>query len=153
MTATNHVLTGAVVAATVREPILAIPVALLSHYVLDALPHFGVSEDSEVRNRSKCFRCVLAADVCLFAAALIVVPIACQRLAPAWLLLACMLAAFLPDVPWIYRFFQELKAKAPRKRHILNHLHGKLQWGERPWGVAIEILWFGWAVTALNILR
>ncbi len=34
-----HFLTGAAVATAVPEPLLAIPLALLSHFVLDLLPH------------------------------------------------------------------------------------------------------------------
>jgi len=153
MTATNHVLTGAIVAVSIKEPILAVPVALLSHYAMDALPHFGVSEDTEVRNRSTFFRVVVTIDTALCIASLITVPIVCRHIVAAWLILACMLAAFAPDIPWIYRFFQERRTKLVNKKHFLNRVHSKLQWGERRWGVLIEAIWLGWAITALSILR
>lgn len=130
--------------------------ALLSHYVLDSLPHFGVSEDTEIRNGSKFFKSVVTIDTLLFVASWIAVPILCSSArVPVWLILACMGAAFLPDLAWLYRFYKEQHSHADKKRkmHILNHLHHKLQWGERPWGVFIEVIWFGWAVTALSIIR
>ena len=42
MTATNHALTGATIATLVRQPYLAIPLAFLSHFFCDALPHFDI---------------------------------------------------------------------------------------------------------------
>ncbi|MBI2626004.1 MAG: hypothetical protein HYW69_00210 [Candidatus Nealsonbacteria bacterium] len=38
MILTAHIITGAAVAAKISNPILAIPLALLSHYFLDSLP-------------------------------------------------------------------------------------------------------------------
>ena len=32
---------GAVIAFTVKKPLLALPLAVLSHFVLDSIPHFG----------------------------------------------------------------------------------------------------------------
>jgi hypothetical protein len=40
MTLTNHLLTGAAIAKLLPSPV-AIPIAFASHFVLDALPHFG----------------------------------------------------------------------------------------------------------------
>jgi len=41
MTITNHVLAGAIIGLTVSNPVAAIVLAFASHFVLDALPHFG----------------------------------------------------------------------------------------------------------------
>ena len=38
---TNHVLSGAVVGAAVRRPLPALATGVVSHFVLDALPHWG----------------------------------------------------------------------------------------------------------------
>ncbi|MFZ1324307.1 MAG: hypothetical protein WAQ57_04090 [Candidatus Saccharimonadales bacterium] len=37
----NHAAAGAGIALAVRQPLLALPLALASHFVLDALPHYG----------------------------------------------------------------------------------------------------------------
>ncbi len=42
---TNHVLSGAVVGALTRDPVRAFGRGFLSHFVLDALPHFGLDEE------------------------------------------------------------------------------------------------------------
>jgi len=41
MTITNHILAGAIIGAVIKEPALALPIAFASHFVMDALPHFG----------------------------------------------------------------------------------------------------------------
>ncbi len=38
---TPHVLLGAAIAAKVSDPILAMPLALMSHFVLDVIPHWN----------------------------------------------------------------------------------------------------------------
>ena len=40
MTATSHAIVGTVIAAKIGNPALAIPIALCSHVVLDAIPHW-----------------------------------------------------------------------------------------------------------------
>jgi hypothetical protein len=41
MLVTNHVLSGAVIGAVTRRPGVALVVGVASHFVLDALPHWG----------------------------------------------------------------------------------------------------------------
>ena len=41
MTITNHLLAGSLIGLTVAQPALAIALAFASHFVMDALPHFG----------------------------------------------------------------------------------------------------------------
>ena len=45
MLITNHVLSGAVVGALTRDPVKSFARGFLSHFVLDALPHFGLDEE------------------------------------------------------------------------------------------------------------
>lgn len=40
MTATGHALIGTVIAAKVGNPVLAVPIAIASHFLADALPHW-----------------------------------------------------------------------------------------------------------------
>jgi hypothetical protein len=44
MMATSHAVSGAVIALAIREPVLALPLAFVSHFVLDSLPHIGLDE-------------------------------------------------------------------------------------------------------------
>jgi len=51
MTATGHALIGTVIAAKIGNPALAIPIALASHFLADALPHWDTGYNRE--NQSK----------------------------------------------------------------------------------------------------
>ena len=53
MTATAHALVGAVIAAKVGNPALAIPIALASHVVMDAIPHWDTGTHSKEKNKNK----------------------------------------------------------------------------------------------------
>jgi hypothetical protein len=41
MLVTNHVLSGAVIGAAARRPVSAFALGVISHFVLDAVPHWG----------------------------------------------------------------------------------------------------------------
>lgn len=43
MTATGHAIIGTVIAAKVGNPALAIPLAIISHFIADAIPHWDVA--------------------------------------------------------------------------------------------------------------
>jgi hypothetical protein len=63
VTASNHVVTGALIATAVAQPAAAIPLALASHFVLDALPHYGDVNKSSWLNRN--FKYILGIDLLL----------------------------------------------------------------------------------------
>lgn len=60
MTATGHALIGTVIAAKIGNPALAIPLALASHFVVDALPHWDTSYHRKQKSRMKFFIQTLA---------------------------------------------------------------------------------------------
>jgi hypothetical protein len=41
MTISNHFATGALIAYAIKQPYLAFPLAFVSHFALDVLPHYG----------------------------------------------------------------------------------------------------------------
>lgn len=47
MLVTNHVLSGAVIGAAVKRPLPAFVAGVVSHFVLDALPHWGEWDSDE----------------------------------------------------------------------------------------------------------
>ena len=47
MFVTTHVLVGAVIGARIRTPAIAYGVGVLSHFVLDAVPHWGTDGDHD----------------------------------------------------------------------------------------------------------
>ena len=71
MTATNHALTGTAVALTISNPFIALPVALASHFICDAIPHFGLSSYEDRTERKNLFHRILYIDALLLAALMI----------------------------------------------------------------------------------
>lgn len=150
MTATNHVLTGAVIGTVVGSPALAVPLAFASHFVLDALPHFGIHEDDTLkRNGHWLFRSVVITDTMLTIATLVLVPIAVHTAVNAWAVLAAMLAALIPDLLWIPHFIHEVRHKVARTKTRFMVWHQHIQWSETPWGLLVELLWAACAITAI----
>jgi hypothetical protein len=60
MTATGHALIGTVIAAKIGNPTLAIPIALGSHFLADALPHWDTGYHRRQKSKIKFFTQSLA---------------------------------------------------------------------------------------------
>jgi hypothetical protein len=129
MTITNHVLAGAVIAATIRYPLVAIPVSFLSHFTLDAVPHFGGVSWYESWNKRMMALAVSDAALSIILLAFL------TRLLPAesGLMAACALFATLPDWPWVLHYKFGLQ-------HRYFTFHQAIQRYERPWGAYVEIV-------------
>lgn len=142
MIATNHALTGAAIVLAVKQPALALPLAFLSHFLLDAIPHFGIHEDEPVkRNGHWLFKSVVSVDVICAVAALIAVPLLFDGAVSAWLILLGMLAGIAPDSVWIYRYIYEIRTKIVRPHGWFAAFHQRIQWSEKPWGISVELAW------------
>lgn len=141
MTATNHAITGALVASFVPNPATAIPLAFLAHFLMDAIPHFGIHIGDELsRNKTRLFKVVLISDLALAGLLLLSIPLLLSE--NAGLTLACMLACMSPDVVWGYRFFYELQENRIRQKNFFSRFHTKIQWSETPKGLLVEVAWF-----------
>lgn len=153
MTATNHAVTGAVIALAVKRPELAVPLAFISHFVLDATPHFGIHEDDVLkRNVHWLFRCVMTCDVILAVAAFIILPIVGHHTVAWGWIVASMAAAFLPDLVWIFRYLEEIRTKISRPHGRYARFHQYIQWSETPVGLIVEIAWFVAGVACIAVL-
>ena len=53
MTATAHALVSGAIAASVQNPTLAIPLAFVSHFVMDAIPHWDFGTNWRTRAKAK----------------------------------------------------------------------------------------------------
>jgi hypothetical protein len=128
MTGFNHVLVGMAIAVVVRNPIAAPIAAFLSHFILDALPHYG-SDDDTVKWERRFIRLLFLDGVLCFTVLALGI-----LLFPAlwWLLALCAFMATLPDWLWLVHYKGGVQ-------HIFFDFHTKIQWGERPWGFWIEI--------------
>jgi hypothetical protein len=139
MTGTNHALTGAFIGATITAPFVALPLAFVSHFVLDALPHYGDGTGTNVP-ASAHLRKVVKFDISLVTLLFLSILI----LQPAnWLII--ILAAGLamaPDLMWLPAYVRGVRKREPPREHsTIMRWHHAIQWCERPWGVVIEVLW------------
>lgn len=126
----NHAITGALIGKFVPLP-LAIPLAFASHFILDALPHYGI--DSRKRDKSKFWRIFCVVD--FFAAwSLAAICIAIDR----YDMLLCGLIAASPDFVWVTRLLKHGSFNMVGNNHWFNKLHARIQF-ERPWGIYLEV--------------
>ena len=136
MTLTNHYLAGVATAVVFKNPLLVLPVAFASHFVLDALPHYGVPVGKNYRGKSIIRTTIIDLPVFIFALILTV------NRYPGWYVVAG-LTAYSPDMAWIYRF--TLKEKfgkvKPGPSNVLNTFHSNIQKyeTERWWGILVEL--------------
>ena len=133
MTGSNHIVAGALIAAVIPQPLIALPLAFASHFVLDALPHFGDTEHHTWLHKK--FHYILVFDA-LISTAFILALVVFQP--EYWvLLIASGLLAVSPDALWLPYYLDELKGIS-REHSKLAKLFKWIQWGERPWGLYIE---------------
>lgn len=154
MTAANHMLTGAVIAAAIQQPLLAIPLAMISHFPLDMIPHFGVlASNSSERNKHPFTLAVVAVDVLLVLGALILIPFAFNESVSWWVMALAMFAAWLPDLVWLAPFWHDHRGHERSKdMHWLTHFHRKIQWFEKPVGIIVELVWLVGVIALLKIM-
>jgi len=141
MRAVNHVLTGSVFAtATVTHvPVwLILPVAFGLHFVLDALPHYGRPHDPAGElNRQKW---LVPLDGLLGAFVLAAIFVARPEYWPVIILGGMLCAA--PDLWSSLRLIRFIKTGNPAVREDwFSQFHSRIQWGERPWGIWLELAW------------
>lgn len=140
---TNHMTTGAVIAFAIKQPAFALPLAFLSHFLLDALPHYG--QQGEEHTFSKLTRFIVITDLLVAGSFLLWLIFSGYYVAAAGAFLAAS-----PDAAWAYRItYLHIVGVIP-KPSLLTRFHTWIQWGERPWGLAIELVY---TISILLVLR
>lgn len=147
-------LAGAVLAGALHQPLLVFPSAVISHFILDMLPHFGVREDHHVhRNSHPLFRYVMIIDIAMLVTFMVFLPHLLKTAVSWWVSLGGMFLAWAPDLVWVRGFFSELRHKVHLKPYgWFSRLHQRIQWFERPSGIITEIVWFGAMAALLGML-
>ena len=140
MTASNHFVTGAAISIAIANPWLGVPAAILSHFILDSIPHYGCKEfrDDNPGER-KLYFLMLVIDGAILATLIAFSILALDN----FLLIAYGLAAFSPDAVWFYRYGPLLwlgKVNKPPGR--LERFHSKIQWFEETSGLLVEVPYF-----------
>lgn len=95
MTATGHALIGTVIAAKIGNPAIAAPIALASHFVADAIPHWDTGYHRKQKSKQK-FLIQSAADVAI-----------------GFILSYLVLTIFFPSTNLLYAFLIILVAQSP----------------------------------------
>ena len=150
MTATNHALTGALIGLSIGNPLIAIPAALLSHFVLDALPHYGSPQEEPEKLKSIWFRNYLIVEAILcFGIVAVLVIVRPQY----WALAAvCAFIASSPDLVSANRYFKVRSGKS-WKPSAYSRFASYIQWFERPIGALVEAAWlFAMVFLLVNLL-
>jgi hypothetical protein len=138
MTGLNHALTGAAVAAAINQPALALPAALLSHFLTDGIPHWDYQLKPHIARR----QLVMLADLALSLALLLFLGVTVD--ANPWLIIAGGLLGIAPDFMWLPYFISGKESKMHRNTpvHLIRRLHMRIQWSETSNGLFIEMVWF-----------
>jgi hypothetical protein len=129
-------MTGAIIGLSVVAPV-AIPLAFVSHFAMDGLPHEGNLGLSHKKNTA-----ILVSDIALcFILALIIFII---RPPYWWLAILCAFLATSPDVMWLSLHRDRGANRTPKplsERQALVRLHHKVQWFQQPIGLVVELIW------------
>jgi hypothetical protein len=133
MQALNHTVFGSLIAVTVTEPALAVPLALASHFVLDSIPHYGNDPNAPAYSRPFFYR--VAAD--FIASTLMILFFLSLHPPNPTLLVVCAIVAISPDFLWPVAL--KIKQKGPLWDFF--KFHKNIQTESRS-GIFVEIVWF-----------
>ena len=141
MTATAHALIGASIAAKVTNPYLGIPLAILSHLILDLIPHWDAGtnhrEKSIMRLRAEAAIDVIVGFFLVFLIFRNIVP------NPVYLY-SMVIAAQLPD--WLETPASMFNIKIPPfswMNWVGHNLQSRMQ---LPWGLITQVVVVGFVL-------
>lgn len=142
MTVTNHILAGSLIGITIKEPTIALPLALSSHFLMDALPHFGYKGNNGYGEALKHRMTYLVGIGSVVTSGAV---IALLLFSQPWVVMLAGAIAAVPDILGIYNYrkYERLGKKATGVLKIVHvQFHRSIQRYERPWGVYVEIIMF-----------
>jgi hypothetical protein len=136
MTGLNHAAIGALVAVAVKQPAVALPLALSAHFAVDAIPHWSYKITDKLR------KIIMRTDLVL--SLTLLTTLAVVLTAPGWLVIACGLLCMAPDAMWLPEILQG-KPPVIHKSTLVGYMrqfHRKIQWKEFANGLYLEAIWF-----------
>ena len=135
MTGLNHALTGALVAAAIDEPAIALPAALLSHFVIDMIPHWDYRLPEVLKPLA------VMMDFTLSLSLLLILAVTVD--ASPRMIIAGGILGILPDAMWLPGIVvgKEVPKSGKSVLHRVRRIHSKLQWSETRSGLIVEIIW------------
>jgi hypothetical protein len=150
MTATNHALTGALIGVSVNNPVLAVALAFASHFLLDALPHFG-DDDQRLKLvlNGRLFQTILVSDMVL--CVLLASVFAVAQPANWFVIVLCAFMATSPDFAWFPDYLAAVRHKRKPTHGPLRRFASKIQWSQTLPGAIPELFWAAAMVSLLLI--
>lgn len=126
---------------------MAVPAALASHFICDAIPHFKFQGEDAQTLRQRFFVIYLLAEAGLCGLLVLALGLA-QPL--HWVLAAiCAFVAASPDLLSIRKFVLMRQGK-PWRPTWYGKFAGGIQWFERPIGLVVELAWLVAVVAILS---
>ena len=147
MTATNHTLTGVVIGSVVASPYLALPIAFVSHFVLDWLPHYDSKDNNHTSRR---FLYTLSLDIAIASAILLSIIIISPN--NYVLLVASAVIAASADLMWFQPWVNEIRGVTNKPPGKLKKFHSDIQKRTGPKMIYVEIAWACLMITILAVL-
>lgn len=137
MTATGHALVGAFIAAKIANPLLAIPLALISHILSDLMPHWDAGTNAEKKSKNRMFFEAVGDVVLGFVLVMLFAVFWARDVNPFYMLVIVFVSQSFdwmtapyyffglnyPPFTWTYRF-----------QKVIEH---KL---DKPWGIVTQVL-------------
>ena len=130
-------MTGAVVAIAVKQPLLALPAAFLSHFVIDMLPHWDYKLPKFPRAR----RLVIGLDLLISAWLLVLLAVILPE--SGWLAFFGGFLAIAPDAMWLPYILHGGQSPVHKNNllHWTRRFHLKIQRSETSKGALVEAIW------------
>ena len=147
MTATAHALVGGAIAYSVQNPALGIPLSLLSHPVLDMIPHWDFGWGWRKKTKLKLF-CEASLDLTIGIVASYAI---FGQFINIYYFLACVLGSILWDLLEIpYWFFNWRFFPFSTLHSIQHHIQGR---AKLPWGILTQVITVGIFIIILQSFR
>lgn len=136
MTGFSHSTTGIAIALAVHNPALALPLALVSHFVLDAVPHYG---DNTLDGTNRAFRRFILLDTVFgFGIAILMFIILPEH---RLLIALCAAMATVPDLMWLPNHIRQTKNLPSKPHNTVMRWHQRIQFEHTVWGIVAEGIW------------
>jgi len=135
MTVSNHAITAANL-SLVFQKWWIVPIAFLSHFILDLLPHYGQILDK----RSKLFITIQIIDAITLL--LVFVLIFNTNSINLAITISAVIVACMPDMIWVIRFIREQIGAVDIPKSYISKIHSFLNMHEYKNGWVFDIAWF-----------
>lgn len=119
MLETPHILVGSAIAITIRNPVISLPLAFLSHFVLEKVPHWNPHLNTETRNYGKVTKkstyIVIVDSTLALTSGLTIAFVKSQNTGQSLIIILACLLSILPDLIEAPYFFLGFKSKLIEK--------------------------------------